>query len=870
MQHALRISRVLFFMSAFSVLPFLDLAAGLTAANDKNSDQADSGDSQSELPKPVPKTHDRQSHTDLLGDPLPAAALLRLGTMRFHPPSGVTEIALSPDEQTVVTVGDQLIVWDPQTGRELWRAEADQFGMESRGSRYGSRPIAFSSDSSKFFTTNGPNQIAIWDIATKNREVLTIKTEAGDAQKQRDKTLSLDVTSDGTTFALGRADSIVVCDRQGKVKFTIKNTANSPLAIGRDRLAFFGHYAAGRFSPDGSKLAVLTSDHPEELRIHDSETGRELRKIALTSKLVRLAYSPDGKHLVATERDSAIRMYDVTTGARVWECVLPLHNPFENYTSGVAYSPDGKTIAAGATDHHIHLLDPSNGKEIGVLTGTHWYPWTLVFTSNSKMLYSSGWDGTIRRWNVAERKQLPLPIGIHASEVVAASPDGQTLAFQDDRRTVHLVKSDTGEELRQMELPGMHFSQLQFSPDGQLLAGGGSSGDHVQVVLWNVANGEQVRLWSWPKGRDPHSQVESLCFTPDGRRLAAAVFRQSAAYIWDLASDQQIAKLTHLEVYGLSFSPNGETLATAGWDSIIRFWNADTGKLVREFAVSTEKAGDKKDDQEEAVARPADQPDLNHRVGDLRMYTVCYSPEGDLLATAHLNGEVWIWQADTMQPRMKFQVQGRFVYGALSFSPDGLWLATGAANGSIELWDPLTGQKVWDQGKHQHYAYSLGFGRDNRTIVSGADDGLCYLWDLRPQSVSHQNDDWAKLWHDFSGDDSLLAYQALWTMSESPARAVEFVAEKLRQVRTLTDTDRFAEGISAEENQRRKRLKKLLAAKDPKIELTIVARRAVSLLEQISTPTAIHQLEELAKRNPDSDLARLAMHALNRCQIGRK
>ena len=97
--------------------------------------------------------------------------------------------------------------------------------------------------------------------------------------------------------------------------------------------------------------------------------------------------------------------------------------------------------------------------------------------------------------------------------------------------------------------------------------------------------------WDWPKGRDPHSTVESLCFTPDGSRLAAAVFRQSAAYVWDLKTGQQIAQLAHPQIYGLSFSPDGRTLVTAGWDSIIRFWETDTGQLSREIKVADHDNG---------------------------------------------------------------------------------------------------------------------------------------------------------------------------------------------------------------------------------------------------------------------------------------
>ena len=119
----------------------------------------------------------------------------------------------------------------------------------------------------------------------------------------------------------------------------------------------------------------------------------------------------------------------------------------------------------------------------------------------------------------------------------------------------------------------------------------GPCGDQVHVAVWDVPTGRLLHRWDWPKGRDPHSTVESLGFTPDGSRLAAAVFRQSAAYVWDLTAGQQIARLAHNEVYGLSFSPDGKTLATAGWDSIIRFWETDTGKLRREVKVADRGQG---------------------------------------------------------------------------------------------------------------------------------------------------------------------------------------------------------------------------------------------------------------------------------------
>lgn len=801
--------------------------------------------------------------TDSLGDPLPEGALLRFGTTRFHPPSGVGELALTPDEKTIVTIGSQIIVWDAATGKERWRRDAPQIDRMTGSTRYCARPMAFSSDSSRFFTTSGLDEIAIWEVATAKSELLTIHTKLDDDQRPQRSTLSLDVTSDGKAFAIGRADRVIVCDSQGNVRFRINNADKGNEARDNDdRLSFSGSYTMGRFSPDGNTLAVVTSGGPKEIHIYDASTGEQRHVIKLKEKLVRLAFSPDGKQIVATERDSAVRLYDVESATSTWSHVVPLNNPFENYTSCVAFSPDGKTIAAGATDHQIYLLDPSTGDETGRLTGTHWYPWTVAFTADSKILYSAGWDGTIRRWDVAARQQLGLPQGVHASDVVAASADGQNAAYQDDAGRIHLVNLNTRKDLHTFEVAGLRFSQLMFSPNGRYLAAGGSAEQEVHVVVWNVTTHEQFRHWNWPKGRDPHSKVEALSFTPEGDRLAAAVFRQSAAYVWELNADRQIAQLKHGEIYGLSFSPDGRTLATAGWDSIVRFWNGNTGELQREFPVETEKIGN---GVIFAVApKPGEKLDLKRRVGDLRMYAVCYAAERGLIATAHLNGEVWVWQADTMRPTMKFFLGGRFVYGALSFSPDGLWLATGSMDGSVKLWDPITGRKVWDRGRHQTYVYTVGFGRDSRSLMSGGDDDLCYQWDLRPNEPHPQPADFETLWNNLADENSLVAYRAMWAFADSGDRSIDFLVGKLQPVESLIDPTLVDEAISDEENNRRKRLKILLAAKDPKVEQTIVARRTISLLEQSGDPKATELLEKLASRDADDELGTISRNALKR------
>src|SRR5579859_7069105 len=92
---------------------------------------------------PAPSASTRGERVDLLGDPLPPGALLRLGTSRFQAPQCVQDLVLSSDEKTLVTIGGVLIAWDITTGKQRWEANANEAGYRTIGSQYGGSAVAF-------------------------------------------------------------------------------------------------------------------------------------------------------------------------------------------------------------------------------------------------------------------------------------------------------------------------------------------------------------------------------------------------------------------------------------------------------------------------------------------------------------------------------------------------------------------------------------------------------------------------------------------------------------------------------------------------------------------------------------------------------
>ena len=755
------------------------------------------------------RADDQKAHVDALGDELPPQARLRLGTLRFRPPSSVVDMAITPDGKSVITAGQQLIVWDAATGKERWCA-----AQATRD--FAHRPLAtacalaMTSDGTQFFTPGAKNEIVVWVTLTGHYESLPIEaTNMLPVQAQ-----AIDASPDGQLMAVGGAAGLVVCNTDSDVLYTLANSAEQPRDINKDRLLFNGANVYARFSGDSKLLAVMLSESPQAVRLLAAATGEELRTIALKARLVRMAFSPDSKRLVATERDNAVRMYDVASGAPVWSRVIDLKNPYENYTSAVTFSPDGGNVAVCATDYAIYLFDGATGNEQKRLIGHAWYPWAIAFAPDGKLLYSSGWDSSIRRWNMADGKQLAVPTGVRGTCVVAASPHGRMLAQMDGFRSVRLYDGRDGRELRQLRLQNVLWSQLVFSPDGRQLSGGGSDDEEVHAAVWDLADGDLVQHWHWPKGKDPHSTIEDIAFSPDGKRLAAVVFRQHTGYLWNVPSGQQIARLDHHDPYGLSFSPDGSTLATAGWDSCVRFWDAASGAPINVLDLKEDRSTGR----------------------DRRIYTVRYAPEGDLLATAHLDGTVDVWQADTQALRKSFKLEGRFVYGAMCFSPDGLWLATGSTAGDVDLWHPRTGERVWGCAQHQSHIYTVSFGGDGRHLLSGGDDGLGYLWDLRPRDAKSDKG-LETLWAELVGDNSRAAYRAAWDLGERKGEAVEMIAKRLSPIVDIVDPDRSPPSSPAE-RQQFEASNKRLADHDPGVATYLTVVRAISALEQNPSPEA--------------------------------
>jgi WD40 repeat protein len=445
------------------------------------------------------------------------------------------------------------------------------------------------------------------------------------------------------------------------------------------RLDYPGHVAPLGLSRDGSTLAAAPGDGSGDVYLHDIKPNPKLRRIVRADDLKRdrsssfVAFSPGATKLVLSTSGppkgaSPPGLWDVASARRL--AVRPGQWDVANEARDFAFAPDGRSV-----------------------------------------LYRRG--RVIQRW-LLERRQGDSPDSLpgHTDEAwaVAFSPDGRFLATgsddTDEKQTIKLWDPATGQFIRGWFAGEGTVASLSFSRDGKRLASAHLS-QKENVRVWDVKSGELVV--GLPCRPGPSYAV---AFSPVDSILASGQNDPSdrehgVVRLWD--SDRW-KPLGELKVTGqgggieaLDFSPDGLTIAAAGYEGVTRLWRVSTGESIATLSGSPSSA-------------------------------VAFAPDGASLATADSAGKVVVWEADTKSRRLVLPVADDKLL-TIVYSPNGGILAAAGMARKIYLWDALTGQELLTLEGHKTQINGLAFSPDGSLLASCSHDGAVKLWRGEPSEA---------------------------------------------------------------------------------------------------------------------------------------
>lgn len=314
----------------------------------------------------------------------------------------VTSIAISPDERFIAQAGEDTVI----------RLKETMSGEEIRSFKGHSNDVyalTFSSDGRTIVSGSGDKSVRIWDTASGS--------EIQKLMGHREGIGFVSISPDGQTIASGSYidGTINFWDRSsGQISKTFNNWFGSSLL-----------YKVGtgvQFLQDGRGIVTGVFNSPDVLEVVDYPSGKVLHSFKFKGGVGQVAVSNDMHHIAIDELEPAIRNMDTgkvefvvhKKGVEEIACSSP----------GLKFSPDNRMVAKVCMSGTITIYDLASGLKLMTLDGYHSYDGELVFSKDSKHLFSPGTDGSVRKWDLATGMEIAQFVSFKDGEWVTITPEG--------------------------------------------------------------------------------------------------------------------------------------------------------------------------------------------------------------------------------------------------------------------------------------------------------------------------------------------------------------------------------------------------------------------------------------------------------------
>jgi RNA polymerase sigma factor (sigma-70 family) len=412
-----------------------------------------------------------------------------------------------------------------------------------------------------------------------------------------------------------------------------------------------------------------------------------------------------------------------------------------------AFSPEGKSVASAGNDGRVVLHDVATGKKLSSFQ-VEAAAYRLTFAPDGKTLAAGVGERLVGVWEVATGKRLRQfeegPV-----HFLAFSHDGRTLAGADEGGRVQIWDVQTGKAIRSITHPQTPDLVLAVAPDGKsLVTAGFDPRKGTTLILWDTASGRELHRWQADEGK---GEVNSLAFSPDGKRLASASTEGGDHLrVWAIPTGQKQFELPG-QFHSPRFSPSGKILAAAANGSVF-LWEADAGKEIRRIPEGgrgtprgdgvlfspDSKALAVWDSWTIALWDVASGKQLSPSLDghEQVVESVRFLPDGKSVATTS-RGAVSFWNVPTGARISRFETRSSV---DTALSPDGKVLAVmrwvplplepGGRQKTFELWDTATGKELRElEAFPQNGLKAWIFSPDGKMLAAAFGDGIRF-WDV--------------------------------------------------------------------------------------------------------------------------------------------
>lgn len=521
------------------------------------------------------------------------------------------------------------------------------------------------------------------------------------------------------------------------------------------------------YSLDGQWLAVGAyggKGPGYHIQVYEAKT-KKLKSVLQNpdaKKYYSVAFSPNGKWLVAGDSSQRISLWDINS-SELQENIIS----HEGEVYSIAFSPNNQWLVSGSSDQTIKLWKVQDNGTFAfyrTLNGHSGGVRSVSISRDGGWLVSGSIDATIKLWTLEEGRAslfqtLDESHGGHSGPVrsVCFSLDGATIASGSTDETVKLWSlTKTGALLSQTLKGGDDpLLSVSLSADNKWVVAGGLSGG---VALWGLESSKVL-----PYQRlDGHSDmVSSVCISPDGRELVSGAL-DGMVKLWPLENPrvfpQPRLKGHSAGVLQMSFASQGRWLASASYDRTVKLWKVGNKEAALEqtleghkervsnvslssdgqWLVSGDMNGVLKVWKREENSGMVLQRTLNEGSHNMQAAVAIFSNDRWLASSG---GEIVVMRLQALADGEELPLQTvsghSDVVACLSSSPDGELIASGSYDQTVKVWQP---DQKGDQlsefftleesigEEHSRVVYSVSIAPGCAFMASATADGMVNLW----------------------------------------------------------------------------------------------------------------------------------------------
>lgn len=276
-------------------------------------------------------------------------------------------------------------------------------------------------------------------------------------------------------------------------------------------------------------------------------------------------FSADGSRIVSSNNDRVV-IWDAVTGEFV--DALAYEQPIISF----AGHPDGKRIAVGYRDGRVARIKLESREET-LFEGNQGSVGEIQITSSGSHIVAcvrapGEFSSTVQVWDF-ETGQIENTFGPFrggTGRCLGVSQDGSQIAI-DTSQTLRVVDRVTGKEIWRLDERLGKRRAFTFHPTQPRVAFAGEE-NTIQIQDLSDAVTKEERVLEGHR-----DMIYSMSFSPDGNQLASVAYDGSVK-VWHTDGGELLTLVGHTShAYSLDFDKSGERLITCSNDGTIKVWN---------------------------------------------------------------------------------------------------------------------------------------------------------------------------------------------------------------------------------------------------------------------------------------------------------